>query len=102
MDTWINQKVDALLESEWGYPESKYEIPNGNMVYVYKTSETKVHHTMSPGISRSYVHSSHSYTVNYWCHTFFEVNKDNMIVKWKSDGNRCKAYAKENMAQKKL
>jgi hypothetical protein len=80
LNSWVGNDANNLFNS-WGYPAYSFDAPNGNKVYVY---ESKRNYTMP-----TYPNSSHS--VYYWCKTFFEVDSSNRIVRWRWEGNYCKA-----------
>ena len=92
LDTWIGAPVAALVE-RGGYPDSQFLAPNGNMVYVYSRSMNET----TPMTARTYRYDylpnttmySGGETITYWCKTFFEVGKDEKIIRWSLKGNLC-------------
>lgn len=95
LDGWLQQDINKLI-NEWGYPHNSLQLPNGNIVYIFGSSDSGITpaqtytHYRAVG-DKLYADSvvTGGYAYNYWCRTFFEVNADNVIVKWRVEGNSC-------------
>lgn len=90
---WVGQNISTLISVE-GYPNSSYDVPNGNKVYVYSRSTT----SYVPGFGgyfgrRAYFGWSVAYdeVITRNCTTFFEVDKKGVIIKWGARGDNCVA-----------
>lgn len=94
LESWIGHNANDLVNS-WGYPNSVFEAPNGNTVYVYgyqnSTYIPQTSYTTFSG-NTAYTNTTGGYTVNSNCTTYFEVNSQKTIVHWKWKGNACRAY----------
>ena len=95
LETWVNRDINQLIE-EWGYPHNSLKLPNGNTVYIYGSADryitpvqtfTTFHAVGDKLYADTMVMGGQSYT--YWCRTFFEVNSENLIIKWRTEGNSC-------------
>lgn len=107
---WMGRDISDLIAS-WGYPSNSFKLPNGNTVYQYdyqRSHTTPItYKVVSNHNTQNYVVNNPSYgtyttgntkiyqtggkTFNYWCKTFFEVNKSNIIVNWRWEGNSCRS-----------
>lgn len=100
---WIGKNISELIR-ESGYPNSSYDIPNGNKVYVYTKSTTLT--TPSIGFGGYFGHTigNNGYIgfplgfgwndydeVVQSCTLFIETDKKGIILKWGSRGNHCVA-----------
>lgn len=100
---WIGKNISELI-GQSGYPNSSYDIPNGNKVYVYTKNTTLT----SPSIgfggyfgrnigSNGYIGFPLGFGWNDYnevvqsCTLFIETDKKGTIVKWGSKGNNCVA-----------
>ncbi|KOO13326.1 hypothetical protein AKJ18_19140 [Vibrio xuii] len=101
LDTWMGHNINELVQS-WGYPDSTFEAPNGNKVYVYgyqastyvpQTNYTTTTYNVIGNnlYSNSTTNSYGGYSVNHNCTTYFETDVDGTIVNWQWKGNACKA-----------
>lgn len=108
--SWVGRDISNLIAS-WGYPSNSFKLPNGNTVYQYNYQRSYTtpitYNTVSNYNTNNYAINNPSYgtyttgstktyqtggqTFNYWCKTFFEVNKSNIIVKWRWEGNSCRS-----------
>ncbi len=95
LQLWVGHDVNKLVNS-WGYPQSSFEAPNGNKVYVYGNSgsftmPTQTNTTYNVVGNSVYGNSTTTggQTLNFWCRTYFEVDSSNTIVTWRWEGNRC-------------
>ena len=86
--------VDAM-----GYPE-KIVAPNGNNVFIFNVKRSyrtplRVSTYRYGSWFRGTYSGSNSSTISggeeitYWCKTYFEVNKKNIIIKWRSNNRSC-------------
>lgn len=105
-DSWIGKDINGLID-QIGYPDSSFEAPNGNKVYVYNYERIDTAPMMTPTFGFGYGWYGHHHpfmigvsgyhTTTRTCKLFIEVNKQEKIVKWSSRGNSCVAYPpKEN------
>ena len=92
LNTWIGAPVDAMSKS-WGYPDSQFQAPNGNKVYVYGRSMSETtpitSHKRRYNYGRGTTTDLGGETITYWCKTFFEVGPDEKIIRWSLKGNLC-------------
>lgn len=100
LETWKGKSINELVES-WGYPDNTIMAPNGNTVYVYgyhqSTYIPKTNY-ISSGVgfdggnlaNSISISSFGGYTVEESCSTYFEVDADKVIIKWKWKGNACR------------
>lgn len=79
--TWLDKDANQLMRS-CGPPVTVQEMPNGNRLLFYKRSATGYYH--SP-------YYSMSIPVTSWCETWFETTPDGKIIRYKWQGNACKA-----------
>ena len=99
--TWDGKDVNQLIDA-WGYPDNTIKSPEGNEVYVYKyhsagrypRSYIPGNTTVNSSGGNTYVSTSPGYytgggTYNNNCTTWFELNKDNKIVRAVFRGNNC-------------
>jgi len=101
LDTWVGHNINELVQA-WGYPDSTFDAPNENKVYVYgyqassyvpQTNYTTTTYSVfgSNLYSNSTTNSFGGYSINYNCTTYFETNVGGTIVNWQWKGNACKA-----------
>lgn len=92
-DSWVGKDINSFI-SEVGYPDSTFELPNKNKVYVYERSRVD-HVPTRPMIGYGYygygVVGYHYETVTSTCKLFIETNKKDKIVKWGHRG-KCLSY----------
>ena len=87
----IQRVVNAL-----GYPSKEFRAPNGNMIYMFYQGK------IIPGFSHSYysgfrqdgyisgnIYTYQSKDYERYCLTYFEVDKNKIIVNWSYAGNWC-------------
>jgi len=98
LNSWLGVNIDNLV-NQWGYPTHSFEAPNGNKVYVYEYSSTGRLPTYTTiqeynyGYYTQYRATTYGgQVITYWCRTFFEVDKSNIIIRWRWEGNNCRAY----------
>lgn len=78
MNSWQGENINSVIDV-WGYPSAEKEIA-GKKLYCWY-------------YSRHYV-SGDQYGVyggEVTCNRILEVDKDNNVIKWQWDGNRCPA-----------
>ena len=110
LKTWQGSNIEDLVRV-WGYPDQNGKAPNGNRLYIYSYHEQGERPTyIDPGYTT--VVQKHGKTIvtntptmtygggtyDYRCKTWFEVNKDNVIVNVSMRGNDCK-FTKEQRQQ---
>lgn len=101
LDTWLGRNINEVINN-WGYPDSTFNAPNGNTVYVYsyqsstyvpQTNYTTTTYSPIGGsvYSNSTTNSYGGYTINEVCRTYFEADEVGTIVNWQWKGNACRA-----------
>ena len=95
--SWVGADADALVRT-WGYPAKTFEAPNGNTVYEYSNSETYqtsrfTSYQYNPQTGAGYATTYGGDTLNFYCRTYFEVNKEKRVAAASFKGNSCKATA---------
>ncbi len=97
LDTWIGHDA-ADLTSSWGYPSSQMQAPNGNKVYVYNRGnqfttpmQTSINGQRTPWGYQATAYTTGGQTLTFRCNTFFEVDSGNKIIRWRWEGNACRA-----------
>ncbi len=78
LDSWKGEDAQKLIDAR-GYPSYQLTAPNGNMVYIYHWENT---------VSQS-TSSGTTYKTIYYCDTSFEIDKDQTVVRWMTQGNNC-------------
>ena len=81
LDSWKGSHINKLIDS-WGYPDNSFKAPNGNTVYVYRTSRTLGYQIPNTAIIAP---------INKSCTTWIESNDEQIIVDWRTKGNECVA-----------
>ncbi|GEM_PF-1537090 len=106
-NAWNGQNISSYIDST-GYPESSYDLPNGNKVYVYIKRDNYGYYTdFSMGFDgtigrRGYIGFPIGFGSNYnrgeviTCQLFIETDKSGKIIKWSSRGNSCIARDNKN------
>lgn len=94
----VGRNINDVINDE-GYPSGSFTMPNGNKVYIYSKSGN---YTMPTTTSSTYnMHGNSIYgtsttiggqTINFWCRVYIETNKNNIVTKWRWEGNHCSAY----------
>ncbi len=102
--SWMGRDINDLV-AEAGYPTRTLQAPNGHTVYAWDVSSSYVTPQYeTPGTSFTsgnpaygantvYIKGSTygGQTVVSSCSTYFEVDKGNIIVNWRYQGNACVA-----------
>lgn len=94
---WIGANIATVIGS-WGYPSGSFDDPSsGNLVYVWDrqsafTSAPMYQTTVFPGRHGGYVNTMAfpGQTTIYRCQTYFEVDKNKNILRWRTQGNDCR------------
>ena len=94
---WIGSNIATVIGS-WGYPSGSFEDPaSGNLVYVWDrqnavTSAPLYQTTVFPGRHGGYATTMAfpAQTTIYRCQTYFEVDKNKNILRWRTQGNDCR------------
>lgn len=94
---WIGSNIATVIGS-WGYPSGSFEDPaSGNLVYVWDsqsafTSAPMYQTTVFPGRHGGYATTMAfpGQTTIYRCQTYFEVDKNKNVLKWRTQGNDCR------------
>ncbi|MBN2768406.1 MAG: hypothetical protein JXQ68_04840 [Campylobacterales bacterium] len=92
---WIGKDINIFID-KYGYPDSSFEAPNGNTVYVYEEEKIESY----PEIGFGWGLGNYGNRVGWGmggyhtvtqktCKLFLEVSRNNKIVKWNSRGNSC-------------
>ncbi len=94
-DSWVGQNIAHLI-GQIGYPDSTFELPNKNKVYVYERSRVYSLPSMPMmgygygGYFRGYgMFGYRNDIIQETCKLFIETNKKGIIIKWGSRGNNC-------------
>ena len=96
-DGWVGRHISHFIQ-EMGYPDSQYDLPNKNRVYVYEKS--RIYSTPSmPMFGYGYGgyyggYGMVSYAPNIveeTCKLYLETDKQGTIVTWGSRGNSCRS-----------
>ncbi|HHO41930.1 MAG TPA: hypothetical protein ENN12_01050 [Epsilonproteobacteria bacterium] len=100
-NSWIGKDINGLID-QIGYPDSSFEAPNGNKVYVYNYNRVDSAPMMTPTFGFGYgwygrhhpilIGVSGYHTTTRTCKLFIEVDSKDIITKWSSRGNSCVAY----------
>jgi hypothetical protein len=106
MDSWLGADINDFIDDN-GYPKNSFTAPNGNKVYVWSTGASGTTPTIvQPGQTYYYPDGMGGfqgyqtpstviggYPYSYGCDTFLETDDSGKIVKWRGQGNACKAKA---------
>lgn len=92
------------LINAWGSPDTAIKLPSGNWVYMYlhqqkysapvapaPTFNTAGSPLYNRGFYTESAVNAESRTINLYCRTWFEINRDNVIVNTSFEGNNCVA-----------
>ena len=93
-NSWIGQDIQTFIHTV-GYPDTTYELPNRNRVYVYARSRLVTYPSM--GIGFGGYGYPFGYGIGYstadvelkQCKLYLEVNRKGTIIHWSSRGNNC-------------
>lgn len=94
---FVGKPISAVMDA-WNYPSGSFEAPNGNQVYVwddqrtYNYPPTVISSYYSRGYGRGFSGSGFGVagsSVNLRCQTYFEVNKQKIILNWRIQGDDC-------------
>ncbi|MCX5852959.1 MAG: hypothetical protein NT072_13080 [Deltaproteobacteria bacterium] len=99
LNSWVGSDINDLVYS-WGYPDSSFDAPNGNKVYMYSQggsfqmpttyrTTANVHGYGNTAYGSATTRAYGGQTLNLWCDTYFEVDSSQRIVRWSWEGNRC-------------
>ncbi len=95
LNTWIGVDAKELI-AQVGYPDSSIQVPNGNMIYVYKSfgyvTMPTTGNTTTFGTGYSITTINPGQTIWSYCNTYFEIGPDGKILKWSWEGNNCVSY----------
>lgn len=101
VEMYVGGNIDQVIE-DFGLPDNQITSPNGNNVYVYSVLE----HSTSPKTCSTDANGVYNCTGGNsstdWCKTFFEINKENVVIKTSFRGNDCKACAPNDKTCKLL
>jgi hypothetical protein len=97
---WQGAPAQQLINA-WGYPDTSIKLPNGNIAYMYLRQQlysTPVYPAPTFSVTGAPVYSMGFYnypvaaqTVSLYCRTWFEINRQNVIVNTRFEGNNCVA-----------
>ena len=94
LDSWVGDRF-VRLTNRWGYPSETRILPDGNKEHAY-IKETKFYlgnvTTVTPaganGVGYKNVKSLGE-PERRWCRTYFEVDRNDIILNWRCEGNSC-------------
>ena len=97
IDTYVGKSINVVMD-DWGYPSGSFEALNGNTVYTWDKQSS---YTSSPSVQTGvFTGSSNggfftgfgfgSNTITRRCQTYFEVDKQKVILRWRTQGNDCR------------
>jgi hypothetical protein len=101
LNNWQGAKMSDLINT-WGYPDAAVRLPNGDLVYMYTRQRfyttpttpmmtpTIINVSGTPMYATTYngmVMGGQSYILS--CRTWFEVNRQGVIVNTQFQGNNC-------------
>ncbi len=94
MNSWKGKTITQLISSHWGYPDEKTISPTGNPLYKY------IDNYNFSGTKQVYNWSTKQYEPKLYSHssqciTFFETNKNNVIINVRWKGNCRKKWSKK-------
>ncbi len=93
LNSWIGHDINDLV-NKWGYPDS-FIAPDGNKVYVFSNSRSfrrPMYTSMGyDAFGNATATTTGGGTATSWCKTYFEVDQNNKIIKWRWEGNSCRA-----------
>lgn len=97
INTYVGKPIAAVMD-DWGYPSGSFEAPNGNTVYTWDKQST---YNRSPSVQTGIFTGTGgggfftgfgfgNDTVTRRCQTYFEVDKQKVILRWRTQGNDCR------------
>ena len=96
MNSWTGQNINAFVDRN-GYPQKTFKAPNGNTVYVYGEAYSYTTPQYTNSQYNAYGNTLYGTSTTYGggtrtnsCTTWIEINNQNIIVKWRAEGNICK------------
>ena len=111
LNSWVGANADDLA-FQWGPPTSIYPKSDGGKIieyvrtssiktggYTYTTPQTQTTYNNITGAaetSTTYVQKTTPIsTLDFWCKTRFDVDRNGRITQWKWEGNDCAASPPE-------
>jgi hypothetical protein len=104
LSCWISRHVDELI-TEWGPPESSYELSNGDMIHQYIASKTvstpgkfetssygRSHNAVTLWKERDQISYVPPETHHYQCTTRFVVSNIGIVKSWAQNGYDCSRF----------
>ena len=101
LNNWQGARMTDLI-NHWGYPDSAIKLPSGNTVYMYTHQQLYTMPTpMVPSMTFVNVNGTPIYATGFvgggyggqtqllYCRTWFEVNRNGVIVNSQFQGNNC-------------
>lgn len=97
IETYVGKPISVVMD-DWGYPTGSFEAPNGNTVYTWDKQSSysrapSVQTGIFTGTSSGGFFTGFGFgsdTVTRRCQTYFEVDKTNTILRWRTQGNDCR------------
>jgi len=97
INTYVGKSINEVME-DWGYHSGSREAPNGNTVYTWDRQSS---YTSSPSIQTGVFTGGSSGgfftgfgfgsdTITRRCQTYFEVEKQKVSLRWRTQGNDCR------------
>lgn len=88
LQSWYGQNADILV-SQWGAPQSVYELESGGKVITYIINTASGGSSIPMGGTGTYWHVNRQWS----CKVNFTTTSDNRVVRWSYEGNNCRASA---------
>ncbi|MEO6699324.1 MAG: hypothetical protein ABIR53_06520 [Paraperlucidibaca sp.] len=99
INTYVGKPISVVMD-DWGYPSGSFDAPNGNTVYTWDKQSS---YTSAPSVQTGVFTGTGSggggfftgfgfgsNTVTRRCQTYFEVDKQKVILRWRTQGNDCR------------
>ena len=97
LTSWVGSNINEVINSKhWGYPSSSFTAPDGNKVYVFDqglSMGVPAQTTINTYGATTYATTTGGGTATFWCRTYFEVDKNENIIRGRYEGNNCTGYS---------
>ena len=96
VDNWTGGHIDRVIDGI-GFYDRTMTAPNGNTIYLWERSNTVQVPVIGSYSQANVVGNSvygntlqsGGYSIHRWCRAAFEVNEENIVVRWRAEGNAC-------------